>query len=92
MKRAFHRELMGLSSRTEGLRLFGDGPLMGAEMRSAVLKKYDESNREVASRYLARDHIFVDSSEADSASIESPPNLTAEKLLYIFGWLMAKTR
>lgn len=90
-KRRFHRQLMTLSERTAALDLFDQRPLLDEAQRAAILEGYAESNAEAARRYLGEATLFDRGSAAVAAS--APPGaeegLTADKLVYILGWILA---
>lgn len=87
-KRRFHRLFIELTARTAGSGIFAEGALLSEPQRRAILDRYRNGNRAVAQKYLHRDHLFYERDTAQALS--APPELTLEKLSYIFGWLMAR--
>ncbi len=90
-KRRFHRQLMTLSERTAGLGLFDQRPLLDEPQRREILQSYAASNTEVARRYLGEPDLFGADAPAPPASTSpiAEEGLTADKLVYILGWILA---
>lgn len=90
-KRRFHKELIELSTRTRGEGLFDESPLLDRERRLAILAHYSRGNQEVAETYLGGEPLFDSEIPAvPKADVEA--GLTAEKLTYILGWIVARLR
>jgi hypothetical protein len=90
-KRLYHRELIALTSQTSGAGLFGETPLLSGPQRRDILAFYSSGNAEVAAKYLDREALFFDE-PSDIPEVVAAPELTAQKLAYIFGWLLAQDR
>jgi len=89
-KRRFHKELMALSQAARGSGIFDERPLLGAEARLRILQRCTESNAEVARRYLGAERLFdLDGNLDDEPTAAAGEGLTAEKLTYILGWILA---
>jgi hypothetical protein len=93
-KRRFHKQLMALSERAKGQGLFDERPLLTVPARAALMERYASGNAAVAKRYFAGEDLFPAVADTDiavpAASAES--GLTAEKMLYILGWLLVSPR
>ena len=90
-KRAYHRELMALTTATDGSPLFADQPLLDAAGRRELLERHGPGNTALARRYLGRDELFpADAAEdcAGPAQADAWDGLTPAKLAMIVGWLL----
>lgn len=91
-KRRFHRELMALSERAKGRGLFDERPLLDSRQRQAIMDRYAAGNEAVAKRYFGGAPLFPATPQLDQCAAEAPSvesGLTAEKMVYILGWLLA---
>ena len=86
-KRAFHHQLIELTAKTAGSRLFDESPLLDSEQRKAILESYADSNAEVASTFLGRDWLFEETIPEGAPHMINA-GLTIEKLAVILGWLL----
>jgi hypothetical protein len=90
-KRRFHKELIALTSATEGHGLFSVAPLLTKESRRKILKSYEQGNTQVARSFFRRDWLF-DSSMPESEEYTEWEGPAHERIVYILGWILARAR
>ena len=90
-KRRFHKQLIALSDRTATSGIFDQRPLLDSAQRRTILESYAQGNAEVARRYLAGAELFgAEAAQPSSGTSHSAEEgLTADKLVYILGWILA---
>lgn len=91
-KRSFHKELIELTLCSEKTNIFDDKPLLSSEQRKEIILQYSESNRSVAQAYTDMEELFNDKLPHFNLQNNSSTNLTLEKLVLIFGWIMIKNK
>lgn len=91
-KRRYHRELIALSARTAGSGLFNETPLINGRRRREILDRYRSGNAEVAQMYLGRPSLFSEEPDAEDLDEIDQHDLTIEKMSYIMGWILLRSR
>jgi hypothetical protein len=89
-KRGFHHQLIELCARATGAGLFDEGSVLSGAQRTAIRKRYEDGNTEVAQRYLGSSRLFLENDVPTTGG--SAEHLTVDKLTYIVGWLLARSR
>lgn len=87
-KRRFHKELMALTTLTQGTGLFNDQPPLSYRRRLEILADYERGNHTVAQTYLDREWLFTPPEPASNEQESVGGGLTTEKLTCILGWLL----
>jgi hypothetical protein len=89
-KRRFHKDMIDLSLHARGSGLFDEAPLIDEDQARAIMRSYATGNSNVARKYFGRNHLF--SQRSIPASTHVPRNgVTTEKLLYLLGWILARS-
>jgi hypothetical protein len=92
-KRRYHKELIELTRVTSGTDLFSDAPLLTAVQRRDILESYKASNARIR-KQIGRSILFKTTgdeyNEDEQETVYNGDSLTTDKVVYIFGWLLAK--
>jgi hypothetical protein len=91
-KRTFHKELIDLTSCSEATNLFHDEPLLSSAQCNEIIPKYSKSNRIVAQTYIGKEELFDDKLPHSILKNYDSTNLTLEKIVHIFGWIIIKNK